>query len=153
MAGGTGARACAHTPAQGAAGRSQPRSKAGQSSLPRSASQPGSSAQRAGTQRERARRIVPSAIGVAAAGWVTTAAAGLSSGGAGSSGGALEHAASNPRIAAGTQARRRFRAGRTFDMWILFLEAFGAVLLLVLIVWWTMFHGRSKGERERDRDA
>jgi hypothetical protein len=37
-------------------------------------------------------------------------------------------------------------------MWVLFLEALGAVALLGLIVWWTMFHGRRKGERERDRD-
>lgn len=29
--------------------------------------------------------------------------------------------------------------------WIL-LEAFGALALLVLIVWWTMFSGRKKGE-------
>lgn len=29
--------------------------------------------------------------------------------------------------------------------WIL-LEAFGALALLVLIVWWTMFSGRRKGE-------
>jgi hypothetical protein len=35
-------------------------------------------------------------------------------------------------------------------MWVILLEAFGAVLLLVLIVWWTMFHGREKGERDRD---
>jgi hypothetical protein len=33
--------------------------------------------------------------------------------------------------------------------WIL-LEALGAVLVLVLIVWWTMFQGRSRGERDRD---
>jgi hypothetical protein len=39
-------------------------------------------------------------------------------------------------------------------LWIL-LEALGALLLLVLIVWWTMFAGRKKGEPERneDRDA
>jgi hypothetical protein len=35
-------------------------------------------------------------------------------------------------------------------MWPLFLEAFGAMMVLVVIVWWTMFHGRKKGER-RDR--
>jgi hypothetical protein len=29
--------------------------------------------------------------------------------------------------------------------WIL-LEAFGALVLLVLIVWWTMFSGRKNGE-------
>lgn len=32
-------------------------------------------------------------------------------------------------------------------MWLILLEAFGAMLLLVLIVWWTMFSGRPKGER------
>ncbi len=31
-------------------------------------------------------------------------------------------------------------------MTLLILEALGALLLLVLIVWWTMFAGRSKGE-------
>ena len=39
-------------------------------------------------------------------------------------------------------------------MWLILLEALGALLLLVLIVWWTMFSGRKKGERgsldERD---
>ena len=32
-------------------------------------------------------------------------------------------------------------------MWLLFAEAFGALAILILIVWWTMFHGRKKGER------
>ena len=36
-------------------------------------------------------------------------------------------------------------------MWLILLEAFGAMLLLVLIVWWTMFSGRRHGER-RSRD-
>jgi hypothetical protein len=31
-------------------------------------------------------------------------------------------------------------------MTVLFLEALGALLLLVFIVWWTMFSGRKKGE-------
>ncbi len=31
-------------------------------------------------------------------------------------------------------------------MTLLILEALGALLLLVLIVWWTMFSGRKKGE-------
>ena len=31
-------------------------------------------------------------------------------------------------------------------MLLIFLEALGALLLLVLIVWWTMFSGRRKGE-------
>jgi hypothetical protein len=35
-------------------------------------------------------------------------------------------------------------------MWLIFLEALGALLLLVLIVWWTMFSGRRKGELDDD---
>lgn len=33
-------------------------------------------------------------------------------------------------------------------MWILMLEAFGALFLLVFIVWWTMFSGREPGQRK-----
>jgi hypothetical protein len=36
-------------------------------------------------------------------------------------------------------------------MWLILLEALGALALLIFIVWWTMFSGRDKGER-RDRD-
>lgn len=40
-------------------------------------------------------------------------------------------------------------------MALLLLEALGALLILVFIVWWTMFSGRSKGEPKSDaqRDA
>jgi hypothetical protein len=34
------------------------------------------------------------------------------------------------------------------DMWVLLLEALGALAVLVLIVWWTMFAGRDRGERK-----
>jgi hypothetical protein len=37
-------------------------------------------------------------------------------------------------------------------MLLILLEALGAGLILVLIVWWTMFHGRQSGEREKDPD-
>ena len=37
-------------------------------------------------------------------------------------------------------------------MWVILLEAFGALVLLLLIVWWTMFHGRHAGERVRPDD-
>ncbi len=38
-------------------------------------------------------------------------------------------------------------------MWLLILEALGALVLLVLFVWWTMFSGRKRGERkDGDRD-
>jgi hypothetical protein len=39
---------------------------------------------------------------------------------------------------------------RIFVMTLLILEALGALLLLVLIVWWTMFSGRDKGELRTD---
>jgi len=32
-------------------------------------------------------------------------------------------------------------------MWVILLEALGALLLLIFIVWWTMFSGRRGGER------
>jgi hypothetical protein len=35
-------------------------------------------------------------------------------------------------------------------MWLLLLEALGALVVLGLIVWWTMFSGRQKGERKDD---
>jgi hypothetical protein len=31
-------------------------------------------------------------------------------------------------------------------MWLIVLEALAALALLVLIVWWTMFSGRRRGE-------
>ena len=36
-------------------------------------------------------------------------------------------------------------------MWVILLEAFGALAVLVFIVWWVMFSGRRHGERD-DRD-
>jgi hypothetical protein len=36
-------------------------------------------------------------------------------------------------------------------MWILLLEALAALLLLIGLVWWTMFSGRKRGERARPR--
>jgi hypothetical protein len=35
-------------------------------------------------------------------------------------------------------------------MILLLLEALGALLILLLIVWWTMFAGRSRGELPPD---
>jgi hypothetical protein len=52
----------------------------------------------------------------------------------------LEHATSIPTIAAHpTHQESRF-------MVLILLEALAALLLLVGIVWWTMFSGRDKGE-------
>jgi hypothetical protein len=36
-------------------------------------------------------------------------------------------------------------------MWVIIVELLLALALLLFIVWWTMFAGRSRGER-RDRD-
>ncbi len=193
--------ACAQTPAQPAAGRSQPRSKAGQSSDGRSPLQPGSSAQLLGTQRERACRIVApgwmaspgtadvtvapgpwavdgvggpgsgAAVAAGAAPGVGVAvgagmpvkrgAAGVAAPGAVSCGGVTgvtAHATSTPRIAAlsvrprTATMRARIQPGHRIDMWIILLEALAALVVLLLIVWWTMFHGRSRGERRRDAD-
>ncbi len=38
-------------------------------------------------------------------------------------------------------------------MGLILLEAFGALVLLLLIVWWTMFSGRVKGELPAPPDA
>jgi hypothetical protein len=38
-------------------------------------------------------------------------------------------------------------------MWILGLEAGGAALLLIFIVWWTMFSGREPEQPARPRQA
>ena len=37
-------------------------------------------------------------------------------------------------------------------MTLLLLEALGAFILFVFIVWWTMFSGRRKGELPRDTE-
>ncbi len=38
-------------------------------------------------------------------------------------------------------------------MGMILLEALGALALLVVIVWWTMFSGRKGGEPPQDRDG
>ena len=38
-------------------------------------------------------------------------------------------------------------------MVLILLEALGALLLLIFIVWWTMFSGRKNGELPADADA
>jgi hypothetical protein len=37
-------------------------------------------------------------------------------------------------------------------MWVILLEALGALLILVFIVWWTMFSGRPRGEKRDDAE-
>jgi len=62
-------------------------------------------------------------------------------------GGATAQADNRAISANGAQrARRRDNPA----MWLILLEALGAGLVLVLIVWWTMFSGRRGGERSAD---
>ncbi len=37
-------------------------------------------------------------------------------------------------------------------VWVVLLEALGALAVLVFIVWWTMFSGRRRGERDTSGD-
>jgi hypothetical protein len=119
---------------------SQPRSKAGQSSVLRSSAHPGSSPQPTRIQRECARTQPLSRIAAAASG-----AAGPRDGtGAGGGIGAEEHDASSINMVPASSVAV---TGRTLRMWVILLEAFGAAAVLVLIVWFTMFQGRPRGER------
>jgi hypothetical protein len=59
---------------------------------------------------------------------------------------ATSTAASVPRMA----FARRLAPEKAIVMWVILLEALGALALLVLIVWWTMFSGRRRGERRDD---
>jgi hypothetical protein len=54
--------------------------------------------------------------------------------------GAVEQATRLPRMTAPTP-----RASHA--MLFLLLEALGALLIFVFIIWWTMFSGRKRGER------
>ena len=54
-------------------------------------------------------------------------------------------AANRPRLQR-VQPTRRRALGYPAPMWILLLEALGALALLAFIVWWTMFSGRRRGE-------
>jgi hypothetical protein len=68
------------------------------------------------------------------------AGARCSTGAGASRGGTLPQPSSAPRIVAPANSRP------AWIMWLLILEALAALALLVGIVWWTMFSGRSKGE-------
>jgi hypothetical protein len=61
----------------------------------------------------------------------------------GAAGGELHaaNAPNKPNAPAALYARR---------MWLLLLEALGALLILVFIIWWTMFSGRDRGEPRDD---
>jgi len=155
-------RASTHTAPQAGAGCSQLRNSAGHVSAIRSRPQPGRSDQAAATQRAFGRSIVGADAGEAGAGAVDAAVAagppvlrpgvpggGVACAGPGGTIGGLEQAAVSasvvPRMAL---AARPLAFRKAHVMWVILLEALGALLLLVFIVWWTMFAGRRRGERE-----
>ena len=60
----------------------------------------------------------------------------------------LPHADRLPTIKASPSWRRRANGldKETERMWLIVLEAVGALALLVFVIWWTMFSGRRGGE-------
>jgi hypothetical protein len=132
------ANASAHVAAQAGVGRWQLRSSAGQANTTWSWLQPGRAAHSTGTQRER----VCSMTGSDAA--ATGGAAGV---GGSEGGGVVVQAESVPRIRALQMLRARDRQSEGRDMWLILLEALGALLILIFIVWWTMFSGRKDADR------
>ena len=111
--------------------RSHERRNARQASSGRSLAQPGRSDQAALTQREPRCSIV-------------VVGAGLGAGVSMLTGGDNQphDASSNAEVPTAARYARR--------MWLLLLEALGALLIFVFIVWWTMFSGRRGGERRDD---
>ena len=65
----------------------------------------------------------------------------------------FEQAASRAAIPRIVAAARAWALRRARVMWVILLEALAALGLLVFIVWWTMFSGRRKGERNPDGDG
>ena len=61
---------------------------------------------------------------------------------------AVDHARGADAALAAAAIGRQVLASNTMSL--LFLEALAALLIFVLIIWWTMFAGRSKGERQDD---
>ncbi len=131
-------RTSLHNAAVGATGRSQLLSHAFQASCSGSLPHPGKASHGTGTHRWR-----PCASGTdagAGEGAGTGAATRLPGGGGGIATGVLVHPTMLP-----TMTPHAIHLKGQF-MILLLLEALGAGLLLVGIVWWTMFSGRKGGE-------
>ena len=171
----TGGRNCAsaQTVDQPRAGRPQPARKAGHHSARRSDEKPGRSDHSAANQRERGIRAkgpsrpegwAPDGAGAAAgagAGAASTGAVGTVEGvgrpcgadAAGPADGPAGPPGLGPTGEAQPETIPRITAilptapGRHHSMWVILLEALAALLLLIGLVWWTMFSGRKGGER------
>src|SRR5690606_18267438 len=118
--------------------------KAFQASCRRSPPQPGKASQATGTQRLLVRCWADPAGG--------TETAGTSGAGTDPTRGPTAQATRLPTIPAATAHRSTdpFNPSIPFAMTLLLLEALGALLIFLFIVWWTMFSGRRKGELPED---
>jgi hypothetical protein len=114
-----------------------------------SLSQPGSSLQSAATQRLRWRWMTGRCASAAVAEGVVVDGTDRSTTGTdgGEVSGPVAQPASAPRISAAPQPIRPL-----FAMLLILLEALAALAVLLLIVWWTMFSGRKRGERDDKSD-
>jgi hypothetical protein len=143
-------RISGHSGAKAGPGRSQLLIQAFQASNKLSASKPGKSVQRTGTQRLLPCTRAPDASaaetgepgGLAAAGTLLDPGAGHAGSGVLT---AQPVSQSAPPIIKSTIENRE-----KFAMILLLLEALAALLILVFIVWWTMFSGRQGGEIKPD---
>jgi hypothetical protein len=138
-------RTSAHTGANTGRGFSQLLSQAFQASKSRSSLRPGSSLHGTGCQRLRgwamgggSAVIVVDSVTTAGGAWELAGTCGT-----------CAQAAVIPTINAWTHTVHFFQPGSRV-MGLILLEALGALVLLVLIVWWTMFSGRKKGEINTD---
>jgi hypothetical protein len=143
-------RTSGHSEANAGAGRSQLFTQALHASCSASSASPGSSLQRTGCQR-----LLPWTIGGGNGVW--SAIPGADSGGLGTTSsaggsGTLAQPANIPTMTHSKPGATFRRARRKPFMLVILLEALLALALLVLIVWWTMFSGRKKGEPVRDDD-
>jgi hypothetical protein len=135
-------RTSPHRAANGGCGFSQLFNQAFQASNKLSLPHPGNASQGTGTQRLRA---------CTTAGAFTTAGA-LTAGERGDSTGALVAMGTLPQAASVPTIASQHPHIRTRLMTLLLLEALGAGLIFVGIIWWTMFSGRENGELPQDDD-
>ena len=133
-------RTSLHSAAKPEAGFSQLRIQAPQASCKPSSLNPGSALQSTGTQRLLPGAKVLALVRADVEGGTGAAEPlGARSGGGSRSGGALPQPARLPTINTTNPIHR-------LTMTLLLLEALGAGLIFVGIIWWTMFSGRKNGE-------
>jgi hypothetical protein len=114
-----------------------------------SLSQPGNSLQSAATQRLRGRWMTERCVsdGIDACEPDEGSERSITGAWVGGVSGSTAQPASTPRINAAPKPTHPLLA-----MLLILLEALAALAVLLLIVWWTMFSGRKRGERDDTSD-